>query len=73
MHDSIIFDLLLPVALGIVMLGLGLSLTVADFRRVLSYPKAVLFGLFLQTGILPWAALLIAIAMRLPAELAVAA
>jgi BASS family bile acid:Na+ symporter len=71
MQDSIIFDLLLPVALGIVMLGLGLSLTVADFRRVLSYPKAVLFGLFLQTAILPWAALLIAIAMRLPPELAV--
>lgn len=71
MQDSIVFDLLLPVALGIIMLGLGLSLTVADFRRVLTYPKAVLFGLFLQTGILPWAAFLIAIAMRLPPELAV--
>jgi BASS family bile acid:Na+ symporter len=71
MQDSIIFDLLLPIALGIIMLGLGLSLTVADFRRVLSYPKAVLFGLFLQTGILPWAAFAIAIAMRLPPELAV--
>lgn len=71
MQDSIIFDLLLPIALGIVMLGLGLSLTVADFRRVLSYPKAVLFGLFLQTGILPFAAFAIALAMRLPPELAV--
>lgn len=71
MQDSIIFDLLLPIALGIVMLGLGLNLTVADFRRVLSHPRAVLFGLFLQTGILPFAAFAIALAMRLPAELAV--
>lgn len=43
----------LPVALGIVMLGLGLGLTVADFRRVLLYPKAALLALVCQIVILP--------------------
>lgn len=71
MQDSIIFSLALPIALGVIMLGLGLSLTVDDFRRVLRYPKAVLFGLFLQTAVLPWAALGIAVLFRLPPELAV--
>ena len=71
MQDSIIFDLLLPIALGVIMLGLGLSLTVADFQRVLRYPRAVLFGLALQTLVLPWAAFGIAIVLDLPPELAV--
>jgi len=71
MQDSIIFDLLLPIALGVIMLGLGLSLTVADFQRVLTYPRAVLFGLLIQTAILPWAAFAIAIAFQLPPALAV--
>jgi BASS family bile acid:Na+ symporter len=71
MQSSVIFSLLLPIALGLVMLGLGLSLTVADFRRILTYPKAVLFGLLLQAAILPVAAFGIALAMRLPPELAV--
>lgn len=71
MQDSVTLNLLLPIALGIVMLGLGLSLSLADFRRVLSYPRAVLFGLMLQTAILPVAAFVIAWLMRLPPELAV--
>lgn len=44
---------LLPLALGIVMLGLGLSLTVADFTRVLRYPRAVLVALLCQVIVLP--------------------
>jgi BASS family bile acid:Na+ symporter len=37
-----------PWALRLVMVGLGLSLTVADFKRVLTYPKAVTLGLLTQ-------------------------
>ena len=40
MQSSLITTLLLPVALGIIMLGLGLGLAVADFRRVARYPRA---------------------------------
>ncbi|MCD0448874.1 bile acid:sodium symporter family protein [Actinocorallia sp. API 0066] len=43
----------LPVALGIVMFGLGLSLTVQDFRRVARTPRAVIVALGLQTLVLP--------------------
>jgi BASS family bile acid:Na+ symporter len=37
---SLLVGVVLPIALGVVMLGLGLSLRVADFARVLVYPKA---------------------------------
>ena len=71
MESSIITTLLLPIALGIVMLGLGLSLTVADFARVVRYPKAVLIGLFIQTVALVAGAYVIARLAALPPELAV--
>ena len=71
MESSIITTLLLPIARGIVMLGLGLSLTVADFARVVRYPKAVLIGLFIQTVVLVAGAYVIARLAALPPELAV--
>ena len=71
MESSIITNVLLPIALGIIMLGLGLSLTVDDFRRVLRYPKAVLLGLFIQTFLLTMVCFGIAILFKLPPELAV--
>jgi BASS family bile acid:Na+ symporter len=71
MQSSLLTSLLLPIALGVIMLGLGLGLTVADFRRVARYPRAVLIGLFLQMGVLPWVAAGLALLLRLPPELAV--
>ena len=71
MQASILTDLLLPLAIGIVMLGLGLSLTIEDFRRVARYPLAVGFGLFLQVLLLPLAAFAIAIGLKLSADHAV--
>jgi bile acid:Na+ symporter, BASS family len=62
---------LLPIALGIIMLGLGLSLKVEDFTRVLKFPKAVLVGLICQMLILPFICFGIAIGFGLKAELAV--
>lgn len=53
MEQSAVTTLGLPVALGIIMLGLGLSLTVDDFRRVVKYPRAVGIGLVCQMLILP--------------------
>ena len=40
MESSALTAVLLPLALGIIMLGLGLSLTVADFTRVIAFPRA---------------------------------
>ena len=48
-----LLTLFLPIALGIIMLGLGLSLTLADFARVVKFPKPVLIGLACQLLLLP--------------------
>ncbi len=71
MQATLLTNLMLPLALGVIMLGLGLGLTVEDFRRVARYPRAVLVGLALQTLLLPWAAFGLALTFRLPPELAV--
>lgn len=71
MQATLLTNLMLPLALGVIMLGLGLGLTVEDFRRVARYPRAVLVGLALQTLLLPWVAFGLALAFRLPPELAV--
>lgn len=62
---------LFPVALGIVMLGLGLTLTVEDFRRVVRYPKVVVISLVFQMLILPAICLGLVVAFDLRPELAV--
>ena len=38
MQSSLLTTLLLPIALGVIMLGLGLGLTLDDFRRIGRYP-----------------------------------
>jgi len=53
MESSALLSILLPVALGIIMFGLGLSLSVGDFKRVVVYPKAVFIGLACQMLLLP--------------------
>lgn len=71
MQSNAITAILLPIALGIVMLGLGLSLTIADFKRVVVYPRAVLVGLACQMLILPALCFALAKGFGLSSELAV--
>ena len=71
MQASLVTSLMLPLALGVIMFGLGLGLSLDDFRRVGRYPCAVVVGLGLQILILPWVAFGLALAFRLPPELAV--
>jgi bile acid:Na+ symporter, BASS family len=71
MESSSLTSIFLPAALGIIMLGLGLSLTVADFKRIVRYPKAVFIGLFCQMLILPFICLAIAMLFKLQPALAV--
>lgn len=61
----------LPIALGIIMLGLGLSLTVSDFTRVAKHPKAVFIALVCQLLILPAVCFGLVLAFKLPPVLAV--
>lgn len=71
MQAGVVTNLLMPLALGVVMLGLGLGLTLADFRRVFAMPRAVLVGLGVQMILLPAVALGIAHGFGLAPELAV--
>lgn len=71
MQSSVLSTVMLPLGLAIIMLGLGLSLTWADFRRVVQMPRPVLVGLAVQTLVLPAAALAIAHAFGLAPALAV--
>jgi bile acid:Na+ symporter, BASS family len=72
METNFITDLLLPISLALIMFGMGLSLTPADFKRVAIYPKAAALGVFNQIIILPLVGfiLLMLMPMRTP-ELAV--
>jgi|TARA_R110000868_G_scaffold82610_9_gene233264 BASS family bile acid:Na+ symporter len=66
-----LLTLFLPIALGIIMLGLGLSLTLADFARVVKFPKPVLIGLSCQLLLLPLVCFFLAKAFGLAPALAV--
>jgi len=51
--DSVLVSVGLPAALAIIMLGLGLSLTIDDFRRIGRAPRPVLIALGAQVLLLP--------------------
>ena len=53
MQQTFLARVVLPLALFIIMLGMGLALTTGDFKRVLKFPKAVVVGLVCQMIMLP--------------------
>ncbi|WP_344341351.1 bile acid:sodium symporter family protein [Agrococcus versicolor] len=61
----------LPVALGIIMFGLGLGLTLGDFARVARHPRAVVVALVCQLVLLPAICLGLVALFQLPPVLAV--
>lgn len=71
MQSNILTELFLPFSLAVIMFGMGLSLRIEDFKRILIYPKAVGMGLLNQLVFLPIIAFGIANLFELPAELAV--
>ncbi|NKX87556.1 bile acid:sodium symporter family protein [Nocardia coubleae] len=65
------FAVVLPIALVVVMLGLGLTLTPDDFRRVVRHPKAAAVALVCQLVVLPLICVLLVLAFGLTGVLAV--
>ena len=59
-----------PIALALIMLGLGASLTVKDFTRVCQNPKDFFIGITCQLILLPIIAYFLIIILRTPVELA---
>ena len=71
MEQNILTTLFLPASLFIIMLGLGLALEIADFKRIIAYPKAIFIGITNQMILLPLIGFGIASLLNLDAELAV--
>ena len=59
-----------PIALALIMLGLGLGLTTKDFTRVIRNPKDFIIGLICQLILLPIIAYILILVFKTPIEIA---
>jgi bile acid:Na+ symporter, BASS family len=71
MDSPILTSVVLPAAIAVIMFSLGMTLTPADFRRVLVAPRGVLIGMVNLALISPLLALITARLFGLSPELAV--
>jgi BASS family bile acid:Na+ symporter len=71
MESNFLTTVFLPLALFIIMLGMGLGLSINDFKRILVEPKAVILGLIAQLIFLPVVGFILAGLFPLTPELAV--
>ncbi len=60
-----------PIALALIMLGLGLGLTTQDFLRVIKYPKDFIIGLICQLILLPIIAFILVLVFKTSIEIAI--
>ncbi|WP_140848736.1 bile acid:sodium symporter family protein [Paracoccus sp. FO-3] len=68
--DSSLVLVALPVALAIIMLGLGLHLAIGDFTRIFRQPKPIFVALGCQLVILPLICFALVVVFALPPALA---
>ncbi len=61
----------ISLVLGIIMFGMGLTLSLEDFKGIVKAPKSVLIGVFAQYTIMPLLAFGLANLFQLPSEVAV--
>jgi len=66
-----VIKVIVPIFMFTLMFGMGLTLTKADFKRVLVFPKPTLIGLVLQLLILPAVGFFLAYSFDLPTMIAV--
>jgi BASS family bile acid:Na+ symporter len=71
MEESLLTTLGLPLALAFIMIGMGLTLTIDDFKRIMRYPKAMVLGLLCQLVLLPLVGFLLVVAFKVEGALAV--
>ena len=69
--DPLLITYVLPVVLAVIMFGLGLGLTVADFRRIAAFPQPVAVALVCRLALLPAGCLGLVLAFDLGPEPAV--
>ena len=56
----------IPVGLGIIMLGMGMTLTLSDFKEVLTVPRWIVLGVMAQFLLMPAVGWMVATAFALP-------
>lgn len=61
----------IAIMLGIIMFGMGMTMTFADFNSVLNRPKAVFIGVVAQFVVMPGLAYALCKLFQLPAEIAI--
>ncbi|KTC43316.1 hypothetical protein AO265_31140 [Pseudomonas sp. ABAC61] len=71
MEQSILIEIGLPIALAIIMTGMGMTLVPSDFQRVAVRPKALIWGCVAALLLLPAVSIVLAMALGLPTEMAV--
>jgi predicted Na+-dependent transporter len=71
MEQSPLIEIGLPVSLMIIMAGMGLGLTLGDFRQVVTRPKAMFVGTIAQIVLIPLLAFALAELMGLSPAIAV--
>lgn len=71
MQESVLSNVVLPLAIITIMVALGMTLTIADFKRVFTQRKQVFIGLLCQLVLLPILGFLVAGAFALPAVYAI--
>jgi bile acid:Na+ symporter, BASS family len=71
MQSNLFTAVLLPLALALVMLGMGLSLVPEDFQRITRYPKAVTIGTLCQVVLLPLLGALVTLMVPMQPAIAV--
>ncbi len=71
MESNFLTTIFLPLALFLIMFGMGLGLTIKDFNRIWLEPKAVLIGLIAQLLMLPMVGFGLSSLFSLSPELAV--
>lgn len=71
MQANILTQFLLPLTLAMIMFGMGLGLTTADFKRLFQTPKIIAIGLLGQLLLLPVLAFMVCIAFNLSTPLAI--
>lgn len=71
MQDSLLVKIALPIAIAVIMCGIGMTLSGGDFRRIAQRPKPVLIGILGHYALLPLLGFAVAWLFPMPAELAI--
>ena len=71
MNASILTEVILPLALALIMFGMGLGLTTNDFTRLFKSPLAIVIGLIGQLVAMPLLALGLCYLLNLPTPIAI--